>query len=282
MKIQEQNEILERYMRDIQEYPLITAEREQELSKIIHNKKTTVSEKALAREEMILGNLRIVVKIAREIHQRTEGFTDKNVTMMDLIQVGNIGLMKAATGFMPNKGKKFSSYVYKGIERRMMKAIKDSRFIRIPVGYYKRIFDINKLNEEYGEMSDIDIASNLNVTKKTVQSVKLNRQCKVPIEDIEDLVERIDSHEEAIPDVLGRKELKNYIYEKIKELNPRHRKVLFYKFFSNQEMTLEKIGKKLGVSRERVRIILDQSMDNLKKKINDEAIQKYFKIRNKN
>jgi len=266
--------MLERYVRDIGAYPLLSAKREKELANIIHSPSSTKKAKARAKNELVLGNLRIVVKIALNMYKKVAIFSDVNFSVMDLIQAGNIGIMDAADFFLSEKKCKFVTYAYKIIERRMMLAVKESRFIRLPVNQYKRMHEIDELKEKYKGISDITIAHKLNILESTIEGIKRNRYGRVSDKDVEKILENINAKEIAPDEALSNKQLGNYLFEKAKGLSPRQRDAILYRYFSNKEMRLEDVGIKMGITKERVRQILIRALRTLRFRINKETIKR--------
>jgi RNA polymerase primary sigma factor len=266
--------MLERYVRDISAYPLISAQREKELANIIHSPSSSEKEKARAKNELVLGNLRIVVKIALAMYKKVAIFSDINLSVMDLIQAGNIGIMDAANFFISEKKCKFSTYAYRIIERRIMLAVKESRFIRLPVNQYKRMHEIDELKEKYKGISDITIAHKLNILESTIEGIKRNRYGRVSDEDAEKILENINANEIAPDKALSNKQLVGYLFKKAKGLSPRQRDAILYRYFSNKEMRLEDIAIKMGISKERVRQILLVALRVLRTRISEETIRR--------
>lgn len=274
----ENNDMLARYLKDISYYPLITPDREKELARIIHGKSSTDEAKYAARQELVLGNLRLVVPIALKLYQKISGLEDMNLSLMDLIQAGNIGIMRAADLFLAEKGNKFSTYAHLSAERKMVKLVKESRLIRIPQNYFKHMHDIDVIKEKYGDLDDKSLAKKLHIMEETLKVVKDGRFSRVNTEDINVLMERVDSKDSPLAEVLNHQNRRSYVFEKLKELNPRQQQVLFYMYFSNREMTYEAIAQKIGVTRERVRQILEKALYRIRKKIEEDTFHKRLKL----
>lgn len=268
----ERDQMLMQYMRDIKQYPLITPEREQELANTIHDKKATPEDRQKAKQELILSNLRIVLKIALETYNRMRSYNDTNISLMDLVQAGNIGLMRAVDLFLSGKDNKFVTYAHLSIQRKIMVTVKESRFIRLPPNYFKYMRDIDEIEKKHGEMNDKDLAKKLDIMIETLRIIKRNRFTKVAVEDLEDFLSAHESGDIPLLETLNKNSVKNYVFEKMKELKPRHRQVLFYRFFSNSNMTLEDVGNKLGITREAVRRIEAAAMHKIRIKIGEEKM----------
>ena len=280
MKLEE-NHSLQRYLNDIKHYPLLTADQEKECSDIIQNSDDEKA-KQKAMDRLVLGNLRLVVKFALGYHKKVCAMEDVNLSLMDIIEEGNIGLMHAAELFNPSKFKgvdggdiRFSTYAYLSIQRRCKIAVKKSHFVRLPVNYFKLFHRMESLEEEYRDkLTDEILLRELNITASTLEGLKKNKSSKVSVEDFNYLLERsgFDSGKRADLS-LSNKELREYLLKKIKELTPRHRDVLYTKFFTNDsEITLQKIGDKRGVSKENIRQILLRALKILRKKIKEDQL----------
>ncbi len=267
--------MFQRYMDDIQRYPLITAEKEKELANIIQTsddpKKVTV-----AKEELVVANLKLVVKYALDYYSRLKNVDDVNVSLMDLINEGNIGLMRAAELFQSKKNVRFSTYAYSSIQRQVKRACKQSRFIHLPMDHFKYSAELKNLEEKYEKdgkkLTDEIIIHELKITSNMLALVRANRIPTISFEGLEEFLEgEKDENMLSADEGISQKELKNYLFEKMKELNPLERDILYLKFFSNCEMTLQDIGRREGVSRERVRQLLPKALKNLHYKIKEEV-----------
>ena len=193
--------------------------------------------------------------------------------------------MKAAKFFNAKENdNKFSSYACVVINRKIMAAIHDSHFIRLPVDYFKYFSEMEnvKENKEIEERekngsekktspSDEDFIEKLNVTPMVLDLIKKNYQSKVFIEDLEDVLERTKVKDEDekndVIELTSNNEMKHYLYEKLKELKPNERNVIFCKYFGGESETLYKMSKKIGVSRERIRQLERAALKRLRKKI---------------
>jgi RNA polymerase primary sigma factor len=154
------------------------------LSKIIQDKSSTKNQKTRAREELILSNLRAVVKIALSVYNKLGGLDDTNVSISDLIQAGNISLMRAADLFSFKKDLRFITYAHLSIERGIMRAVKGSRLIRIPPNFFRHAYNIKKLEEsEDRKMCDEEVAKKLHLLVSTVKNVRQTQFSKVCIKD---------------------------------------------------------------------------------------------------
>jgi RNA polymerase primary sigma factor len=257
------------YMREIGEVPLLTIQQEIDLAKRI--KKGD----AAAREHMIRANLRLVVKIAR-------GYENYGLPLLDLISEGNIGLMKAVERFDPAKGAKLSTYAAWWIKQAIKRALADQgKTIRLPVHVVDKLFHIRKCETQLVEIlgrepTDQEIAEELGMKTEQVRDyrkasisptsldAKLGDDDTNKFADIVADPNAIAPWQQALDDsdskILG---------EVIGTLSPREQTILQLRFglTGQDEKTLEEVGEKFGVTRERIRQIQDEALKKLKKRI---------------
>ena len=243
------------YLREISQVPLLTPKEEVKLAAQIKrgNKK--------AREQMIKANLRLVVKIAHD-------FGNYGLPLLDLISEGNIGLMKAVERFDPKKGGKLSTYASWWIKQSIKRALANqSKTIRLPVHLVDKIGKIRRvaaqMTEELGrEPSNEELADELGlpVAKvahlKTVAVRPASLDAKINADDdtaFGDLVsdERAEDPFAALRD----KDLREEVGDLLDVLDARERKIIAFRFGlgGGKERTLEEVGRKFGVTRERIR-----------------------------
>jgi RNA polymerase primary sigma factor len=257
------------YLREIGQVKLLTPDEEIQLAARIKkgDKK--------AREHMIKANLRLVVKIARDY----EGI---GLPLLDLISEGNIGLMKAVERFDPSKGGKLSTYGSWWIKQSIKRALANqSKTIRLPVHLVDKISKMRrtamKLQEMLGrEPTDEELADEMGMTALRVRQM---RQAAVrpasldaPIGDddsnnFSDVVE--DENATSPYDNLEDKTVVNMLQDMVKHLDNREATILRYRFGldGGTEKTLEEVGVKFGVTRERVRQIQNLALKKLRKMI---------------
>jgi RNA polymerase primary sigma factor len=257
------------YVREIGQTPLLTPKEEVQLARRIGRGD------AQAREHMIKANLRLVVKIARDY----EGF---GLPLLDLINEGNIGLMRAVEKFNPRKGAKLSTYAAWWIKQSIRRALSDqSKTIRIPVHATDKLLSIRrtsaKLEEELGrEPTDEEIGLELDLPPKQVRQLQQAAirpaSLDAPLGDdetnrIADVIadERASTPYEDLED----KTNVDLVREVIGILDPREMTILRYRFGldGGGEKTLEEVGEKFGVTRERIRQIQNVALRKLRKKI---------------
>jgi len=265
------------YLREIGQVALLTPEQEIELAaKIKKGDKK-------ARELMIKANLRLVVKIAHDY----EGF---GLPLLDLINEGNIGLMKAVERFDPAKGGKLSTYGSWWIKQSIKRALANqSKTIRLPVHLVDKIAKMRrtamKLQEEFGrEPTDEELAAEMGMSSHRVSQMRTaairpaSLDAPIGDDDSNNFAEIVQDENAATPyEELEDKTITRMLQEMIKTLDPREATILRYRFGldGGSEKTLEDVGLKFGVTRERVRQIQNIALNKLRKMIEKlEAVQK--------
>jgi RNA polymerase primary sigma factor len=266
------------YLREIGQVKLLTPDEEIQLAARIKkgDKK--------AREHMIKANLRLVVKIARDY----EGI---GLPLLDLISEGNIGLMKAVERFDPAKGGKLSTYGSWWIKQSIKRALANqSKTIRLPVHLVDKISKMRrvalKLQEELGhEPTDEELADEMGMTAARVRQMRMAAvrpaSLDAPIGDddsnnFSDVVQ--DENATSPYENLEDKTVVNMLQDMVKHLDEREATILRYRFGldGGTEKTLEEVGVKFGVTRERVRQIQNLALIKLRK-----MIEKLEKEKNK-
>ncbi len=265
------------YLREIGQVALLTPEQEIELAaKIKRGDKK-------ARELMIKANLRLVVKIAHDY----EGF---GLPLLDLINEGNIGLMKAVERFDPAKGGKLSTYGSWWIKQSIKRALANqSKTIRLPVHLVDKIAKMRrmamKLQEEFGrEPTDEELADEMGMTASRVSQMRTaairpaSLDAPIGDDDSNNFAEIVQDENAATPyKQLEDKTITRMLQEMVKTLDAREATILRYRFGldGGPEKTLEEVGHKFGVTRERVRQIQNIALNKLRKMIEKlEAVQK--------
>lgn len=265
------------YLREIGQVKLLTREEEVELAARIKkgDKK--------AREQMIKANLRLVVKIAHDY----EGL---GLPLLDLINEGNIGLMKAVERFDPAKGGKLSTYGSWWIKQSIKRALANqSKTIRLPVHLVDKISKMRrtamKLQEEFGrEPTDEELAEELGISASRVAQLRTaairpaSLDAPIGDDDSNNFAEVVQDENADTPyEQLEDKTITKMLHEMIKTLDAREATILRFRFGldGGAEKTLEEVGEKFGVTRERVRQIQNIALNKLRKQIEKlEAVQK--------
>lgn len=269
------------YLKEIGALPLLTSEEEIVLAKTVEagmRADALPEEKEAAREakkELADRNLRLVVSIAKK-------YLGRGLQFLDLIQEGNLGLLKAVDKFDYTKGYKFSTYATWWIRQAITRAIADqARTIRVPVHMVETINKLNRisrqlLQENGREATNEELAKAMGVSLAKIREVKKIAQdpisLETPIGEKEDshLGDFIEDHEAIAPDdAAGSILLREQIEELLTGLTERERQVLELRFGlkDGKTRTLEEVGKYFDVTRERIRQIEGKALSKLKKTV---------------
>ena len=264
------NDSVQMYLREIGRVPLLTREEEVQLAK--RKEKNDVA----AKQNLAEANLRLVVSIAKKYVGRSA-----NLSLLDLIQEGNIGLFRAVEKFDYRKGYKFSTYATWWIRQAITRAIADqSRTIRIPVHMVETINKFSqttrRLVQDLGrEPMPEEIASEMGIEIEKVRHIIKISQDTVSLEtsvgeddDDSTLRDFIEDTDTILPSqTAGRQLLKEYVKEILVELSPREQKILKLRFGLEDGVahTLEEIGQEFGVTRERIRQIEAKALEKIRK-----------------
>lgn len=259
---------IQMYLREIGRVPLLKSDEEIILAKEIERGNME------AKHQLIKANLRLVVSIAKR-------FTGKSLSLLDLIQEGNIGLFRAVDKFDYHKGYKFSTYATWWIRQAITRSLADqSRTIRIPVHMVENINKFQQVErrlvqdlgrepmpEEIAAEMGEDIEKINHIIKISQETISLG----TPVGDDSDdsvLEDFIEDQKTVTPDrVAALQILKDYVQEVISELTPREQKVLEMRFGLKDGVahTLEEVGQEFDVTRERIRQIEAKSLEKIEK-----------------
>jgi RNA polymerase primary sigma factor len=280
------------YLKEVGRVPLLTAEEEVQLAKRIEQGRLAREELArgnvslrrrgelqmhiedgwLAREHLITANSRLVISVAKK-------YMGRGVPFLDLIQEGNIGLIRAAKKFDYRRGHKFSTYATWWIRQAVTRAIADQgRTIRVPVHMGDQINKLlrvqHQLTQRLGRDPSVDeLAQALEVTPQKVENmIQVARRplsLETPTDDEEDSVlgDFIQDEEVPAPDETATYNLlREHLDLVLNGLPPREVRILQlrYGLLDGQAYTLEEVGRKMGVTRERVRQIEAQALSRLR------------------
>ena len=280
------------YLKEVGRVPLLTAEEEVQLAQRIEHGRIAREELAkgnvvprrradlqmaiedgwLAREHLITANSRLVISVAKK-------YMGRGVPFLDLIQEGNIGLIRAAKKFDYRRGHKFSTYATWWIRQAVTRAIADQgRTIRVPVHMGDQINKLlrvqHQLTQRLGRDPSVDeLAGALEVTPQKVENmIQVARRplsLETPTDDEEDSVlgDFIQDEEVPAPDETATYNLlREHLEAVLNGLPPREVRILQlrYGLLDGQAYTLEEVGRKMGVTRERVRQIEAQALSRLR------------------
>jgi RNA polymerase primary sigma factor len=293
------------YLKEVGRVPLLTAEEEVSLAKRIERGRKArerlargpvfqreradlqalVEDGWAAREHLITANSRLVISVAKK-------YMGRGVPFLDLIQEGNIGLIRAAKKFDYRRGHKFSTYATWWIRQAVTRAIADQgRTIRVPVHMGDQINKLlrvsHQLTQRLGrEPTPEELAGALEVTPKKVESMiqaaRRPLSLETPTDEEEDSVlgDFIEDEESPAPaELVTQSLLREQINEVLDDLPPREVRILQlrYGLLDGQSYTLEEVGRKMGVTRERVRQIEAQALSRLRQPSNQRKLWDYLR-----
>lgn len=258
------------YYREVNKYPLLSREEEIKFGKMARDGDEE------ARKKLILSNLRLVIKIART-------YSTYGVPLLDLIEEGNIGLIKAVSRFDPERGFKFSTYASWWIKQTIVRAISNhSRTIRIPIHIFQYMNKYVRLEKEGGESLSLkEKAERLKLsTKKCRMLERLIRNIRAldissSLETYHQLKSQLEVSEENNPEKIILKQLEyQHLMELLERLSEREKLIIRirYGFEEGGPHTLAETGKVVKVSRERVRQLEKRALRKLKHFIEREDV----------
>ena len=270
---------LDKYLNDIGKIDMLTAEEEAELARKIR----TGDQEALDR--LTQANLRFVVSVAKQ-------YQNQGLSLSDLINEGNVGLMKAAKRFDETKGFKFISYAVWWIRQSILQAIVEySRIVRLPlnkVGSYNKVneafisfvqeFEREPTEEELGEILNLSPKEISNMLKGSIRHVSVDAPIGGEDSDSTMLDLIADNDGQRPDDALMDQSLKDEVQAGLSILSPREVEVLsaYYGLNGHKSLTLEEIGELYCLTRERVRQIKERAIRRLRKAYNRNALKSYL------
>ena len=272
------NDSIQMYLREIGKVPLLSAEEEVSLAK--RKERGDVE----AQKRLVEANLRLVVSIAKK-------FTGRSLSLLDLIQEGNIGLFRAVEKFDYRKGYKFSTYATWWIRQAITRALADqSRTIRIPVHMVETINKFQQIERQLiqdlgREPLPEEIAAEMSEPIEKIHQIIKISQDTVSLEtsvgeDDEDstLGDFIEDVKTTTPDrVAALQLLKDHVHGILRELVPREQKILEMRFGLHDGVahTLEEVGQEFGVTRERIRQIEAKALEKIQEHENMKKLKDY-------
>jgi RNA polymerase primary sigma factor len=272
-----ESQSLDKYLHEIGKVDLITAEEE-----VILAQKIREGDQA-ALERLTKTNLRFVVSVAKQ-------YQNQGLTLGDLINEGNLGLIKAAKRFDETKGFKFISYAVWWIRQSILQAIAEqSRIVRLPLNQVGSLSKISKafskLEQEYErEPSPEELADILETTVDKISDTLSNSGRHVSMDapfvqgEENTLLDVLENHEPNTDSMLINESLSEEIKRSLSTLTEREREiiVLFFGLGSNQPLSLEEIGEKFNLTRERVRQIKDKALQRLRHTSRSKILKSYL------
>lgn len=272
-----ESQSLDKYLHEIGKVDLITAEEE-----VILAQKIREGDQA-ALERLTKTNLRFVVSVAKQ-------YQNQGLTLGDLINEGNLGLIKAAKRFDETKGFKFISYAVWWIRQSILQAIAEqSRIVRLPLNQVGSLSKISKafskLEQKYErEPSPEELADILETTVEKISDTLSNSGRHVSMDapfvtgEENTLLDVLDNHEAKTDSNLINESLAEEIRRSLSSLTEREREivVLFFGLGSNSPFSLEEIGEKFNLTRERVRQIKDKALQRLRHTSRSKILKSYL------
>ena len=271
---------LDKYLQEIGKEGLITAEEEVDLARRIKEGDE------VALNKMVKANLRFVVSVSKQ-------YQNQGLSLPDLINEGNLGLIKAARRFDETRGFKFISYAVWWIRQSILQALADqARIVRLPLN---KIGNINKINRKFAELEQIferepsadEISSDLDISQSEVEKNMKNSirhlSLDAPLPGMEDedrsLYDVMGSEESPDPsEGLIRESLRSEIQRSLSFLSPREKDILncYFGLSGKHAMTLEEIGEQFDLTRERVRQLKEKGLRRLKQTSRSNVLRSFL------
>src|SRR3989344_3834851 len=264
---------LRQYLEEIGQTPLLTASEEASLARRIQDEGDE-----LARQQMMRANLRLVVNIAKQYSSSSD-----SEALLDLIQEGNIGLMRAVDRFRPEFKTRFSTYGVYWIRQAILRALKSRRLVRLPENVVDRVLKMQRVRQQLYQTlgrwpPPEEVAQEMKLTRQAVDQLEAASSDVLSLhqpvrgkdgEGVTQLQEMLEDTEALGPNQITQKELiRGEIREAVSTLPPRERKILEWRFGLNGQVphTLEQIGEEFGISRERVRQLQNVALGRLRRR----------------
>ncbi len=269
---------LDRYLQEISNIPLLTPDEE-----IFYAQKIKMGDHA-ALDQLTKANLRFVVSIAKQ-------YQNQGLSLGDLINAGNLGLLKAARRFDETRGFKFISYAVWWIRQSILQALAEqSRIVRLPLN---RIGLLNKIEKLFGELEQVyqrepstnEIADKLKMNPSEINDALYNASNHLSIDapfnqdEENSLLDMLESDEDASPEkTLIKESMMKEIERILSSLNQREAQVvrLYFGIGCEHPLTLEEIGETFDLTRERVRQIKEKAIQRLRHNSRSKILRKYL------
>lgn len=262
----DERDLMDKYLQDITRHPMLSVEEETELA-------LKIKEDDLdALDLLVKSNLRFVISVAKQ-------FQGQGLSVDDLINEGNLGLIRAAQKFDASKGFRFISYAVWWIRQAMMQAIvEQSKIIRTPMSKHLTYNKINKafqlLEQEYQREPELDaVAKQADVSEEMVTEYlssilkMVSTDSRLSEDNENSLSDILEDKDQLLPDeILMRENITQSIDTMIVQLNERERDIInsYFGLSGEEPCTLEEIGNKYGLTRERVRQIKERGLQKMK------------------
>lgn len=248
---------IQHYIKDIRKIPVITHERQDEIFEKLSSSKTSKEEKAKLKEELIVGNLRFVISIAK-------GYQSQGLDLMDLISEGNIGLIKAAERFDPNSGLKFISYAVWWVRQSILSSLnEDSRTIRIPSNIIQEIQkDVKQIESNKNDASGMH---DTRLSYSVPFCVGLDNEINEDGDTLIDIIpnRNADDPEDSLN--TSAEEIKKKVHYMLSVLDEREKTIIErYYGLTGVECNLDELGEEFGCTKERVRQLRDKAIKKLR------------------
>jgi len=250
-------EEIQQYIKDIKKIPIISSDRLEEIFILLNNKKTTKEVKKELYDELVKGNLRFVISVAKM-------YQNQGLDIMDLVSEGNIGLIKAAERFDPTNGVKFISYAVHWIRQSIIASLNDNaRTIRLPSNL---VSEVQKYKKD-----EIDVEDNffINNSEEPVHSnlpycIGLYKEIN---EEGDQLIDIIPNNEAERPDaiIFSPEEVKKKVKQMLSVLDERE-KIIIERYYglTGVESSLDDLGEEFGCTKERIRQLRDKAIKKLR------------------
>lgn len=251
------------YMNDIGLYPLLSSDEEKNIAM-----KAKSGDKE-AQERLVTSNLKLVVKIARK-------YSNLGIPLLDIIQEGNVGLINAVERFNPDKNLRFTTYATFWIKQSILKYINSNRgLIRVPAYIYDGVSKVSKFMQRYKSKYNIfptveEICNELEMKKREVERYLdvIENGMFVSDETYGSIAEYCSDilANDTIEDELIKKNINILLMKNLEKLSPREKEILIFRYglMDKDKMTLEELGEKMQLTKERIRQIQSEAIYKLK------------------